>query len=192
MKATLFTNKNFHTLTFRNLSLEQVASRRRCAVLVNWQWLTCSSCSSSKTLSNMALSTFHTWEMHRHKQSCSGEENGRKNLDVSRSPWPSCHWSRSQADGHLGSRYSRAPRHHGPGSPSASHPWCFWTPDSRGTITGTTIVHHLLHKTVIVLARKASSFPICFSWDELCFSTLSVLLAPADAILVPSWEKQAE
>lgn len=53
-------NEHSHTLTFKSLSLEQVASRRRRVVLVNSQWLTCSSCSSSKTLNSMARSTFHT------------------------------------------------------------------------------------------------------------------------------------
>lgn len=56
-----FKSRNKPTLTFMNLSLEQVTRRRRRIVLVNWQWLTCSSCSSSKTLSSMARSTFQTW-----------------------------------------------------------------------------------------------------------------------------------
>lgn len=64
-EITQLNNKHWHTLTFMNLSLEQVASRRRRAVLVNWQWLTCSSCSSSNTLNSMACSTFHTSERHR-------------------------------------------------------------------------------------------------------------------------------
>lgn len=115
-----------YTLTFINLSLEQVTSRRRRIVLVNWQWLTCSSCSSSKALRSMARSAFQTWGT-RENSAClylvgTGLFCCGAGVFL---PWPFCHWSRLQADGHQGRRRSRAPRRHVPGSLSASHLWCF-------------------------------------------------------------------